>query len=347
MLCASAAWSYLLLILHVSVNKRVNVRNIWLLLRHLKALSYRILDNKLAKTSFLFREGSGDISMVTLSHIILGETLQTQNLKANSSVFNRLLQSRWRPIFNHVLPFCFVIGWQRRATPLWFPVCCHPPSEAPPSCPAATHRASPNSTAETVRTREFGFWWANRVGESLLHLLSIHLYHICMSFRRPLLWGRLTSGKLMFVPLCGRNMRNLSSWPMWLMKESLEIFLLLNCRENISRDFQKEAEIKQIGRFVILWVFCTVAVNSARRANATCLFIWHEKPAGGPCAGGWRQALTERRCCWAFRGGMRHEALSQHQWKEAAGGGKEGLIWIGMIFSTREAAEHRARPGFV
>lgn len=90
-------------------------------------------------------------------------------------------------------------------------------------------------------------------------------------------------------------MKSLSFWSTWLMKESLEILLLLNCRKIISRDFQKEADIKQIGRFVIL---CTVAVNSARRMNAPCLFIWHGKPAGGLR---WRmtQALTDWRSRFA------------------------------------------------
>lgn len=52
-----------------------------------------------------------------------------------------------------MLFFCFVIGWQRCVTARWCPICRRRPSGAPPTCPAVTRRASPNSTGETVRNR--------------------------------------------------------------------------------------------------------------------------------------------------------------------------------------------------
>lgn len=80
---------------------------------------------------------------------------------------------------------------------------------------------------------------------------------------------------------------------LWLMKESF-----LHCREIISRDFQKRGWNETNWQICHLWIVCTVAVNSTRRVNTTCLFIWHEKAAGA-CAGGWRQALTESRSRFA------------------------------------------------
>lgn len=55
----------------------------------------------------------------------------------------------------HAVPKCVffcIVGLQRRVTALWCPISHHPPSGAPPSCPAATRRALPNSTGEKVRT---------------------------------------------------------------------------------------------------------------------------------------------------------------------------------------------------
>lgn len=52
-----------------------------------------------------------------------------------------------------MLFFCFVIGWQRCVTARWCPICRRRPSGAPPTCPAVTRQASPNSTGETVRNR--------------------------------------------------------------------------------------------------------------------------------------------------------------------------------------------------
>lgn len=52
-----------------------------------------------------------------------------------------------------MLFFCFVIGWQRCVTTRWCPICRRRPSGAPPTCPAVTRQASPNSTGETVRNR--------------------------------------------------------------------------------------------------------------------------------------------------------------------------------------------------
>lgn len=281
----------------------MNVRDIWLLWRH-QALSYRILDKKLAKTSFLFRKGAGGVYMVIL--ILLRETLQTRTLEANSSVFSCLMwcdRLSQRPILNHVLAFCFVIGWQRRATQHWFPVCHHPPSGAPPSCPAATRRASPNSTAETVRMREFRFWWANRVeNPSYTCSPSISTTFACPSkpvkgeeARRPLLRGQLTSEEFMFAHLCGRNVRTCLLDPPWLIKESLELFLLLNCRKIISRDFQKVAENWQICCLVsFLHSSC-----KQRQGSERDLFVnltWKASVGGG---GVLRWRLTEWRSRFA------------------------------------------------
>lgn len=83
----------------------------------------------------------------------------------NSQKFSTLFA--WMKIFQQrlwilsvnlvLLFFCFVIGWQRSVTAHWCPICRHRPSGAPPSCPAVTRRASPNSTGETVR-KSFCCW---------------------------------------------------------------------------------------------------------------------------------------------------------------------------------------------